>query len=468
MLFNSLQFAYFFAIVLVLYGLLPTRAQNLLLLAASLWFYAAWDWRFLPVLLFTIALDFSCALEMERSVSELRRRAMLLLSLTANLGLLVFFKYSAFIAVNLCALGGIASGSCAFWPELLLPLGISFYTFQSISYSIDVYRRDVPATRGFVEFALAVSFFPHLLAGPIQRASNLIPQVKNPRARSWQKAQEGVFLFFWGLVQKMVIADNLAQFVDPVFDAPVPSASLILLATYAFAFQILCDFAGYSNMARGAAKLLGFELMVNFRAPYLSSNPKEFWRRWHISLSSWFRDYLYVPLGGNRTGWPWTYRNLLITMLLAGLWHGANWTFVLWGIYHGLLLIGYDIVSRIWRGQAWARLRKLCGSVLLFHLVCFGWLLFRAESMAQFVELVSGLVNGSWVDPGALRILLAIAALVALELIVEIWVCAKGAEDELAVWLLPLPARIILYYVGIYGLLIFGVAGAQPFIYFQF
>src|SRR5262245_51261306 len=348
MVFNSLHFIWFFVVVYGAYRLLPHRAQNWLLLAASYYFYAAWDWRFLGLLLGSTIVDYSCALALARTEVPVRRRLLLCLSLGFNLTMLGFFKYFNFFADNLHIVFGALGWNLDFVTlRVLLPVGISFYTFVTMSYVIDVYRREIPPTRDLVDFAVFVAFFPHLVAGPILRASRLLSQIDAPRVITRDQVRDGLWLITWGYFQKIFVADHLAGVVNGVFDpAAHPPGINVLLGTYAFAFQIYGDFAGYSNIARGTSKLMGIELVENFRFPYLVRTPQAFWRNWHISLSTWLRDYLYIPLGGNR-GSAWqTNRNLLLTMVLGGLWHGAAWTFVLWGLYHGLLLVAFRAGAR--------------------------------------------------------------------------------------------------------------------------
>jgi alginate O-acetyltransferase complex protein AlgI len=391
MVFNSLIFLLFLAVVLALYYPLNHRGQNVMLLLASYFFYGWWDYRFLSLLLFTSLFDYVCALKIEAENRPARRKLFLASSIFVNMGVLGIFKYYNFFASSLQSAFG-AIGMHLDFPtlHLILPIGLSFYTFLSMSYTIDVYRKEMPATRHPLDFMLYVAYFPHLVAGPIVRASYLLPQVQRPRVINAAEVENGIWLILMGYIKKVVIADRLGQFVDWSFAQPaVPFDNLnSWIVIYAFAFQIYGDFAGYSDIARGLAKLMGFELVVNFRAPYLVSNPAAFWRHWHISLSTWLRDYLYISLGGNRHGRWKTYRNLMLTMLLGGLWHGAGLAFVLWGLFHGLLLT----VHRLWsefRGLpahgavtqpfGWlGRLKMFFLVAVFFQITCLGWLLFRA------------------------------------------------------------------------------------------
>ncbi len=403
MVFNSLTFLVFLGIVLALYYPLGHRGQNLLLLGASYVFYGWWDYRFLGLLVFTTLFDYFCALKIENETEPRRRKLVVAASIVVNLTVLGIFKYFNFFASSLqSALGAIGVHPSFPTLHVILPVGISFYTFLSMSYTIDVYRGELKASRNPLDFMLYVAYFPHLVAGPIVRASYLLPQCQRPRVIKAVEVENGIWLMLLGYVKKVVIADRLGQIVDWSFSQPLsPFHNLnAWIVIYAFAFQIYGDFAGYSDIARGLAKLMGFELVVNFRAPYLVTNPPAFWRHWHISLSTWLRYYLYIPLGGNRHGKWKTYRNLFTTMLLGGLWHGAGLAYVLWGLYHGILLA----VHRWWLALGkrfktstfptggedgvlvsgrtdWAnRMKKVVLVVVFFHLICAGWLLFRAGS----------------------------------------------------------------------------------------
>jgi alginate O-acetyltransferase complex protein AlgI len=340
-LFNSFEFAIFFSCVYGIYLLSNHRWQNRWLLLASYIFYGTWNWKFLGLIWTSTVIDYYCGKKIHETPSRNRRKAILLLSIGTNLGILAFFKYYNFFANSFESLMHIIGWRVdALTLQIVLPVGISFYTFQTMSYTIDIYRNKIEPTDRFLDFALFVTFFPQLVAGPIERAKNLLPQVSSDRVVTWEKLKEGVWLICWGLFKKVFIADNLAKIVDPVFSASNPiSGAEALIAVYAFAFQIYGDFSGYSDIARGISKLLGFELMLNFRMPYFSKNIREFWSRWHISLSTWLKDYLYITMGGNRFGTLRTYRNLFLTMAIGGLWHGAAWTFVFWGMFHGLVLI---------------------------------------------------------------------------------------------------------------------------------
>ncbi|HEU0119518.1 MAG TPA: MBOAT family O-acyltransferase [Bryobacteraceae bacterium] len=471
MLFNSFAFALFLPVVLLLYYLLPHKAQNRMLLAASIFFYACWDWRFLAPLLFSTVIDFYCASRMARLIDAGRpiqdRRPYLWLSTVTNLGLLGFFKYFNFFSENLHELlTAVGIPVSPFTLQVILPVGISFYTFQALSYTIDVYRGELHAISSFWDFLLAVLYFPHLVAGPIQRASSLLPQVIQPRHTTRQQVLEGIHLMVWGFFKKVFIADHLSPIVDATFAKSQASGGEVWLACLAFTVQIYCDFSGYTDIARGVAKLMGFEFVLNFNLPYFARNPQEFWSRWHISLSSWLRDYLYVSLGGNRNGTAQTYRNLFLTMVIGGLWHGAAWNFVLWGIYHGTLLI----VHRLWV-QPWEK-RLPAGHLLaglqipvMFLLTVYGWLLFRATSLSQVIAFSRAMAHPleGWANLDPLSVFLFSLPLILVQ-------CVQYFSRQLF-WLhfpwLPAEARSAVYAALLYATLF---AGGQPqsFIYFQF
>jgi len=479
-LFNSPQFFVFFTIVYLLYLNLPHRAQNGLLLVASYVFYGWWDWRFLGLLFFSTTVDFFVARRIAAASDPVRRRRWLLVSLATGLGLLGFFKYYDFFVDSLeLGLRGFGVDPAWLHLDLVLPIGISFYTFQSLSYTIDVYRGQLRPSRNFFDLALVVSLFPQLVAGPIERAKSLLPQVVKPRRLTPDGFRDGVYLVAWGLIKKIVIADHCALIVNQVFDDHASyGGAEQLIAVYAFAFQIYCDFSGYTDIARGIAKLMGFELMLNFDLPYFATNPSDFWRRWHISLSTWLRDYLYISLGGNRRGSFLTYRNLMITMVLGGLWHGAKWTMILWGAYHGLLLVAHRLFTE-WRsrtGRAPRReprlLAHLALAALYFQLTSFGWLIFRAESVGQVVDFVRTIATSFALTPRAeelfARLALLTAPLVAFELL-------QFKANDLLVWLRLRPAWQVasaLYLAAAsfaYWILFQSALGtAQEFIYFQF
>ena len=473
MVFNSLHFVWFFLAVYLLYRLLPHRGQNWLLLVASYYFYAAWDWRFLSLLAASTLVDFTAARLIERSAAPRRRKLLLSVSLGFNLTLLGFFKYFNFFSDSLrVLLAGIGWQMDFVTLRVLLPVGISFYTFMTMSYVIDVYRREIPATKKLVDFAVFVAFFPHLVAGPILRAARLLPQIELPRTTSAAQVREGLWLIAWGYFLKVFVADNLAPLTNAVFEPGARHGGIdAWLGVYAFAFQIYGDFAGYSNIARGTSKLMGIELIENFRFPYLVRSPQAFWRHWHISLSTWLRDYLYIPLGGNRHGEAQTLRNLFITMVLGGLWHGAAWTFVLWGVYQGLLLVGYRAGERSPAFKTWTQgpgvFARLTSWIVMFHLTCYGWLIFRARSLEQIGSMTAAMFTD--LNPASVSVQ---AVLVPLLLFVTPLVLVHAmeayADDVLVVPKLPVAVRYSVYAATFYLTMLFGNFGGAEFIYFQF
>jgi alginate O-acetyltransferase complex protein AlgI len=408
MLFDSPAYFLFLVPVVWVYWHLGRRAQNVFLLGASYFFYGWWDWRFLALMIGSTAIDFAVARRIAADRSRPAARRWLVFSLVVNFAILGIFKYFNFFVdsfANALALLGLHNIPLPLI-RILLPPGISFYTFQEVAYIVDVYKGRLEPADSYVDYALFVSLFPHLIAGPIQRPAHLLPQVQSSRTLDADRFFDGMLLIFSGLVRKTVIADNCAFVANAAFSGQFgpPDLANVLLGTYAFAWQIYGDFSGYSDIARGSAKLLGFEFMINFRQPYLSVRVQDFWRRWHISLSTWLRDYLYIPLGGSvASAWK-TSRNLLTTMVLAGLWHGANWTFVIFGAIHGVALVVERIVSPAkpagpgsiaTPGQAsllsgWGR------RILVFHVWCLSMVFFRAESVTAAIQFLSGLFTLRW------------------------------------------------------------------------
>jgi D-alanyl-lipoteichoic acid acyltransferase DltB (MBOAT superfamily) len=485
LLFTSWVFWLFLPLVLGGYFLLrrQLRAQNLFLLLASLVFYGWWDWRFLGLLVLSSAVDYIAALYLDRrragtgeyALSPRTRKRLLAASMIANLGILAFFKYFNFFEENLVEslswLLGYPVDSTGL--EIVLPVGISFFTFQSMSYTIDVYRGELRATRHWIEYGTFVAFFPQLVAGPIVRARDYLPQIEKRRRFDARRFNEGGYLILWGMFKKVVIADNLAPVVDKVFAADPASlgGATVVLATYAFAFQIYCDFSGYTDIARGCAKLMGFEFHLNFNLPYAARTPSEFWKRWHISLSTWLRDYLYIPLGGNRARSARVYVNLMVTMVLGGLWHGASWTFVVWGFYQGALLVIWRFATpRLAAIPALARLHELrvvrfVEWAVFFHLVCLGWLIFRAQSFGQIVDMLSAIAGGLH-GRGALdlawRLIFFTWPLVLMQIVQH----RTGRLD--VVLGLAAPVRGAIYAAWLIGIVVFGQFHGNEFIYFQF
>jgi D-alanyl-lipoteichoic acid acyltransferase DltB (MBOAT superfamily) len=382
MLFNSIDFAIFLPIVLVLYWFTTNRnlkLQNVLLLCASYFFYGWWDWRFLSLIAFSTIVDYSVGRALEHQKNLSKRKLLLYTSILVNLGFLGFFKYCNFFIENLISaftLFGVQLNVSTL--NIILPVGISFYTFQTLSYTIDVYREKLKPTKDFISFAVFVSFFPQLVAGPIERASNLLPQIIVKRSINETLIKTGIFQIFIGLFRKIAIADNLGIYVDSVYaNSEIHNASTLLTATIFYAFQIYFDFSGYSDIAIGSAKLFGFKFNRNFNLPYFSKTLTDFWRRWHMSLSFWLRDYLYISLGGNRKGIVLTYRNLLLTMLLGGLWHGSSWNFVIWGGIHGLFLS----LEKFTFSSLKIKTFNSFGYIYTFIVVLFSWIFFRAQNL---------------------------------------------------------------------------------------
>ena len=395
MLFNSFEFVVFFAIVVLLYFALPFRYRWLHLLISSYLFYMCWRWEYIFLIIGQTVVNYYCGRQIAKAPPGPGRKGWLAISLVWSLGLLFFYKYYDF-ARRTIEDAGSAMGIDPALPmmDVILPVGISFYTFQALSYTIDIYRGDVEEERHFGRFALFVAFFPQLVAGPIERASNLLVQFRRENQLDLDRLASGLKLMLWGLFKKVVIADRLAIFVNQVYGDPSAySGSTLLLATYFFAFQIYCDFSGYSDIAIGAARVLGYDLMQNFRLPYLARSFAGFWRRWHISLSTWFRDYLYVPLGGNRVGiHRWVF-NIILVFTVSGLWHGAAWTFVFWGLLHGGFYLAERLIAP--HGAKLVHTLRLPGGpvklfriLLTFHLVLLAWVFFRAQSMEDAVLIV--------------------------------------------------------------------------------
>jgi alginate O-acetyltransferase complex protein AlgI len=471
MLFNSLHFVVFFAGVFLLLSLVPGRFGKVLLVAASYYFYACSGLHYLPLLLGTTLIDYAVCRAMLTSQHAQRRKALLLLSLTGNLGILAVFKYGGFLWHTAAdPFYSLAFSQPAPIFSIALPVGISFYTFQSMGHSIDVYRRRFVDRISFIDFALYVSFFPQLVAGPILRGADFFPQVwsrwrdrpvtSRAQRRDWWGAMDLVAV---GLAKKILVADNLAPYVDGVFSAPAAHSWFeVTLATYAFAAQIYCDFSGYTDIARGVAKLLGIEIPLNFNYPYFASSLIEFWQRWHISLSAWLKDYLYISLGGNRHGVAKTYRNLMATMVLGGFWHGAAWNFIAWGAYHGALLV----INHYWRRQqpkpkTGGPLATALQTLATFHLVVAGWFLFRIENLGD-IFLVAGSASGMIKDPQAL-----VQALVFFTAFAATHALRRYRPLRVVSATYPFAVQATVLAAFVLALLLLGAPTAN-FIYFQF
>jgi D-alanyl-lipoteichoic acid acyltransferase DltB (MBOAT superfamily) len=468
-LFNSFAFLIFLPLVATAHALLPARARRFLLLAASFFFYGFWDWRFLGLMVATALCDFAIARGLDGERRPRRRLWLLRLSLVSNLGVLALFKYFGFFVdsgLALAATVGVDLSRPVL--EIVLPVGISFYTFQALSYTIDVYRGRLPACRSVSHFLLFIAFFPQLVAGPIERASHLLPQIAVLRRPGRADLRAAIELLVVGYFKKVAVADVIAPHVQAPFADPLAHApAALLLALYLFSLQIYCDFSGYTDIARGSARLFGIELMQNFAQPYGAADIADFWRRWHVSLSAWLRDYLYIPLGGNRGGAWRTHRNLMLTMLLGGLWHGASWTFVAWGGLHGLYLAAH----RWWRAREPASATRADGgwpgTLVTFHLVAFAWIFFRSPDLAhalEFCGVLSGLVvGGGSAVPVGLRVAVPVVLLAAIE-----WLARPAASRP------PLrergwACRGFAYATLTVATLLFGVLDREvAFVYFQF
>ncbi len=468
MLFNSLEFLAFFSLVLPLYWLLKRDIghQNAFLLCASYTFYASWDYRFLLLIWTSTLTDFWLGERIYRT-DDTRKKAWMTLSVIFNLSFLGFFKYYGFFASSLLELGG-RLGLNLELPilNIVLPVGISFYTFQSLSYTIDIYRGKLKPAPSLLGFAVFVAYFPHLVAGPIVRARDLLPQISEPRTTTSLQIREGLWLCLWGLFKKVYVADNLAEIVNHAFSrSETLTGGEALLALYCFAFQIYGDFSGYTDIARGVSKLMGIELCINFLFPYTVTNPSDFWKNWHISLSSWLREYLYVSIGGNRGGLLATCRNLFVTMVLGGLWHGAAWTFVLWGVYQGGILVihrlilqyGPSLIIRRWR---WAFV------TLMFQITCYGWLIFRAENVGQILDF-SFAMTGPYHWTALTHLELASLLLYVTPVLTLEWFQRKRNDLFFVLQLTPWLRASIYVSVG-WLLLALGNFGGEQFIYFQF
>ena len=468
MTFNSIEFFAFLLVVLAVYWRLPTRGQNRFLLAASYLFYGWWDWRFLGLLLLSTMVDFAVGRFLGRHDGEAGRKKALTASLVTNLVILGFFKYFGFFADSLTqTLDTVGLDVLAPSVNVVLPVGISFYTFQSMSYTFDVYRRELDPVDNVFDFALYVSYFPQLVAGPIERATRLMPQLLTPRSRpSSDRVFSGVALIVIGLTKKVVIADVAAGLVTEQFGAADSAGGLeLLIAVYAFALQIYGDFSGYSDIARGVSRLLGIELIVNFEQPYLSTSITDFWRRWHISLSNWLRDYLYIPLGGNRKGARRTTINLMLTMLLGGLWHGAAWTFVVWGALHGTYLV-VERRLNIATDRAPTSLGGLAQLVVTFHLVCLSWIFFRADGFGQAADVLTGIVTmrGGPIPLEAIGNILIPTA--GLTLLLDL--AQRRFRDEVGVARFHPALQGAFYSVAVVLVLLNSGTAPVPFVYFQF
>ena len=483
MLFNSVNFALFLPVVFLLYWFAArghVRRQNILLLVASYFFYASWDHRFLFLLIFSTVLDYATGIKMHEAKTLASKRAWFWLSITVNVGFLGVFKYYNFFAASFAdalALAGVHVHVSTL--QVILPVGISFYTFHGLSYVIDIYNGRIRPERNFIDYAVFVSFFPLLVAGPIERATHLLPQIVRERRFEYQKAVDGLRQILWGLVKKVVIADNCAEYANLVFGSSTgASGSTLLAGALFFTIQIYCDFSGYSDIALGSARLFGIDLLRNFAYPYFLRDIAEFWRRWHISLSSWFRDYLYIPLGGSRGGTWSRVRNTLIIFLVSGFWHGANWTFIVWGLLNALFIlpsiflktnrVNLEIAAK---GRMLPTVREFVAIVTTFSLTVLAWIVFRAESLTHAAQYIGGIYSRTLFSQSQFQRMDEVTVIMWIVLIflaIE-WM---GREQPYAIarvgitW--PRPVRWVFYSFLIFVVGMFMQTTETPFIYFQF
>lgn len=488
MLFNSIEFAFFFPIVTLLFFLLPHRFRWFLLLTASCFFYMYFKPVYIFILGFTIVIDYYAGILIAREQNKKKRKWLLLMSIFANVGVLVVFKYYNFIAINLNEVFSLVHENKQIpLLNILLPIGLSFHTFQAMSYTIEVYRRKQTPEKHFGIYALYVMFYPQLVAGPIERPQNILHQFHEQKWFDYENMRRGLILIAWGLIKKVVIADRLALFVNQVYGKPSEYTGLpLVIATVFFAFQIFCDFSGYSDIAIGSAKCMGFDLMKNFDRPYLSTNIGEFWRRWHISLSTWFRDYVYIPLGGNRVTTSRRYLNLLFVFLLSGIWHGANWTFLIWGGLHGCYLILEDIIYSRFKNlkEINSNISIFIKQSVVFILVAIAWIFFRAESVSDSFYIIRNLFS-NWLPQ--IKQIINNESLVRLKLL---YIEQQGKEFYLAIFLILLmiivhrlqgkmsfdnwiigknkKLRWSIYYSMLLIFIFLGIFNRSSFIYFQF
>jgi len=473
--FVSFQFPVFFLVVALVLGLLPVNRRWVWLVAASCWFYMAFIPAYILILLAVVAVDYAAGLLIERAQGR-RRLAILVVSLMTNVGFLAVFKYLDFALANVNELfASLGMGGLAWTFPFVLPIGLSFHTFQSMAYTIEVYKGRQPAERHLGLYSLYVLFYPQMVAGPIERPQNILPQLHRGIRWNAQDWTHGLQLVAWGFFKKVVIADRLAEYVDAAYKSPSQDPGAILLATYFFAFQIYCDFSGYTDIARGAARTMGIHFMVNFDHPYCSRSLGEFWRRWHISLSTWFRDYVFVPLGGSRSGLWKTSRNLMVVFLVSGIWHGAAWTFVIWGGLHGAFVVGQRLAGesaagarllRAWGATGWGKASQV---LLTFHVVVLTWIFFRSGSMAALGEVFAAIAR---LTPASLlQALSHVDALYGILLVVVLetlqWM-HRRRSFKVRLASLPTPLRWSLWYALGTIILVFGRFGHEQFLYFQF
>jgi len=482
MLFNSIDFAVFLPIVFLLYWLLANKSlklQNALIVLASYVFYGWWDWRFLSLILFSTLVDYTIGIKLKSEKNQTKRKILLWTSICVNLGFLGFFKYANFFLDNFTAAFSFFGSEIATHSlDIILPVGISFYTFQTLSYTIDVYKQKLEPTNDFIVFSAFVSFFPQLVAGPIERATNLLPQFYKKRTFELSKAVDGMRQILWGLFKKIVIADSCAELANQIFNnsAEMNGSTLVLGALF-FTFQIYGDFSGYSDIAIGTSRLFGFNLMQNFKFPYFSRDIAEFWRRWHMSLSTWFRDYLYIPLGGSRGGTWMKVRNTFLIFIVSGFWHGANWTFIVWGTLHAIYFLPLLLTNKnrnnleiVAQGNYLPTARELLQMLSTFTLTVFAWIIFRANDITHAFHYISEIFSASILE--APKLSDSKEAIITMLLVfIFIFIEWLGRESQFALEHLGLkwkrPLRHALYYTIIIALFWYN-GKEQQFIYFQF
>ena len=495
MLFNSYDFMVFFPIVVILLFIIPKKIKYVWLFIASYYFYMSWNPKYAILIAFSTLITYICGLFMGKINDKNKRKIVLVLGIVINLGILFVFKYSDFVLTNINEMCKMINVSCIDRKfDIVLPVGISFYTFQALGYAIDVYRGDIKPEKNLIRYALFVSFFPQLVAGPIERSKNLLNQIDKLEEIvivNFDRIISGLFLMLWGLFQKMVIADRVAIIVNTIFDKYMAYNSIELLCgAVGFAIQIYCDFSSYSTIAIGAANVMGFDLMDNFDTPYFATSIKEFWRRWHISLSQWFRDYVYIPLGGSRCSKVKKYRNLMITFLLSGLWHGANWTFVVWGGLHGIYQVVGDLTQKTknkiytrWNFKTESVSFKVTKMIVTFTLVNFAWIFFRANTVRDAIIYIWRMLTriNLWaLFDGSLNTSLGVSEIeinilmiaIGILLIVDLIQYIAKKRIDIVLKNETLAAKWMFAIVLIFFVLIFGVYGPQfsesQFIYFQF
>lgn len=487
MLFNSINFLIFLPIVFFLYWFVANKsnkAQNILLLAASYFFYACWDWRFLFLLIFSTLLDYFTGLKMSLAENQKEKKFWFWLSIIINLGFLGTFKYFNFFAASFAA--AIESVGLHINPwtiNVILPVGISFYTFHGLSYVIDIYNGKIKAEKNFIDYGVFVSFFPLLVAGPIERATHLLPQIQQKRTFDYSKAVNGLRQILWGFFKKVVIADQCATYADMIFSHPdYYSGFTLVMGALFFTFQIYCDFSGYSDIALGTAKLFGIDLLRNFAFPYFSRDIAEFWRRWHISLSSWFRDYLYIPLGGSKGGTLQKIRNTFVIFIVSGFWHGANWTFIAWGALNAIYFLPLLLTSSnrnhleiVAKGKTFPSIKEFISILTTFSLTALAWIFFRSDNFSTALLFIKNLFTGLFVKTAYIQSIAffnkQIGFYIVILLLIFLFIEWMGREQQFAIEKLGLkwkrPIRLLFYYLIILTVIWFS-GKQQQFIYFQF